>query len=55
MLLSAALRLVALDSGWFGVDQARDIAWAERIASGAGHPAAGPLMGNRFHLGSLYY
>ena len=55
MLLAAALRLVALDSGWFGVDQARDIAWAERIASGAGHPAAGPLMRNRFHLGALYY
>lgn len=55
MLLSAALRLVALDAGWFGVDQARDLAWAERIASGAGHPAAGPLMRNRFHLGSLYY
>ncbi|MFN8603684.1 MAG: glycosyltransferase family 39 protein [Candidatus Binatia bacterium] len=55
VLLAAALRLVALDSGWFGVDQARDIAWAERIASGAGHPATGPLMRNRFRLGSLYY
>lgn len=55
MLLAAALRLVALDAGWFGVDQARDLAWAERIASGAGHPATGPLMRNRFHLGALYY
>ncbi|MBM4245611.1 MAG: hypothetical protein FJ148_17685 [Deltaproteobacteria bacterium] len=55
MLLAAALRLVALDAGWFGVDQARDLAWAERIASGAGHPVVGPLMRNRFHLGSLYY
>lgn len=55
MLLAAALRLVGLDAGWFGVDQARDLAWAERIASGAGHPVAGPLMRNRFHLGALYY
>ncbi len=55
VLLAAALRLVALDAGWFGVDQARDIAWAERIASGAAHPVAGPLMRNRFHLGALYY
>lgn len=55
MLLAAVLRLAALDAGWFGVDQARDLAWAERIASGAGHPVAGPLMRNRFHLGALYY
>jgi hypothetical protein len=55
VLLAAVLRLTALDAGWFGVDQARDLAWAERIASGAGHPVAGPLMRNRFHLGALYY
>ena len=55
MLLAAALRLVALDAGWFGVDQARDLGWAEHIASGAGRPRVGPLMRNRFHLGPLYY
>ena len=31
---SAALRLWHLDAGWFGADQARDAAWAERISSG---------------------
>jgi hypothetical protein len=55
VLLAATLRLVALDAGWFGVDQSRDLGWAEHISSGAGHPRVGPLMRNRFHLGPLYY
>lgn len=55
MLLGAALRLVHLDAGWFGVDQARDVAWAEAIASGDAYPAVGPLMRGRFHLGAVYY
>lgn len=55
MLLAAALRLAHVDAGWFGVDQARDLAWGELIASGRAHPAVGPLMRNRFHLGALYY
>lgn len=55
LLLAAGLRLADLDAGWFGVDQARDVAWAEQIASGAGHPVVGPLMRNRFHLGAIYY
>ena len=55
MLLAAALRLAHVDAGWFGVDQARDLAWGELIASGRGHPTVGPLMRNRFHLGALYY
>jgi len=44
-----------LDAGWFGVDQARDVSWAELIASGEAYPALGPLMRNRFHLGAAYY
>ena len=55
MLLAAALRLAHLDAGWFGVDQARDVGWAERIASGQAYPWLGPLMRNRFHLGVAYY
>jgi len=55
VLLAAALRLVHLDAGWFGVDQARDVTWAELIASGQTHPTVGPPMRNRFHLGALYY
>ena len=55
MLLAAALRLAYLDAGWFGVDQARDVGWAELIARGQAYPWLGPLMRNRFHLGAVYY
>lgn len=55
ILAAAVLRVVALDAGWFGVDQARDATWAARIASGAGAPRVGPLMRNRIHLGATYY
>ncbi|MEW6273037.1 MAG: hypothetical protein AB1689_27480, partial [Thermodesulfobacteriota bacterium] len=55
LLLAALLRLWHLEAGWFGVDQARDLAWAERIASGGPLPSVGPLMRGRFHLGALYY
>jgi hypothetical protein len=55
LTLAAVLRLRALDSGWFGVDQARDLTWAARIASGEAHPAVGPAMRNRFHLPPTYY
>lgn len=55
LLLAAGLRFVSLDAGWFGVDQARDIAWAESIAAGEGIPPAGPAMRNRVRLGATYY
>ena len=55
MLLAAVLRLTHVDAGWFGVDQARDVTWAELIASGQAFPSLGPLMRNRFHLGVTYY
>jgi len=52
---SAALRLWHLDAGWFGVDQARDAAWAERISTGVDWPEAGPAMRNRVRLGATYH
>lgn len=55
LVLAAALRLPWLDAGWFGVDQARDLTWASRIASGEAYPVIGPAMRNRVHLGALYY
>jgi hypothetical protein len=55
LALAAALRLSALDIGWLGVDQGRDLAWAEHIAAGDRLPTVGPLMRNRFHLGATYY
>ena len=55
LALAAALRLWHLDAGWFGVDQARDATWAERIASGTAWPVAGPQMRNRVRLGATYY
>jgi len=55
VLLAAALRLAHVDAGWFGVDQARDVTWAQLIASGEAYPAVGPPMRNRFHLGAAYY
>ncbi len=53
--LAAALRLLWIDAGWFGVDQGRDLAWAEAIATGHEYPLAGPLMRGRLHLGATYY
>jgi hypothetical protein len=55
LALAAGLRLLWLDAGWFGVDQARDISWAEAIASGTDFPWAGPAMRNRIRLGATYY
>jgi len=55
LVAAGALRLWHLDAGWFGVDQARDAAWAESIASGGPWPDAGPAMRNRVRLGSTYY
>ena len=55
LLLAAGLRFAWLDAGWFGVDQARDIAWAEAIAAGEPLPDAGPAMRNRVRLGASYY
>ena len=55
LLLAAFLRLLAIDAGWFGVDQARDLAWAASIVSGEELPHVGPLMRGRVHLpGPLY-
>ncbi len=55
LALAAILRSSALDAGWFGVDQARDLAWGQRIASGQAWPVVGPAMRNRVHLGAGYY
>ena len=55
LLLAAFLRLLSIDAGWFGVDQARDLAWAASIASGEELPRVGPLMRGRVHLGATYY
>lgn len=54
-MLAAALRLIWADAGWFGVDQARDLTWGARIASGEEYPTVGPAMRNRIFLGALYY
>lgn len=55
LVAAGALRLWRLDAGWFGVDQARDAAWAESIANGGPWPEAGPAMRNRVRLGATYY
>ncbi|MFP6662800.1 MAG: hypothetical protein VCC00_01195 [Deltaproteobacteria bacterium] len=55
LALAAVLRLLWLDAGWFGVDQARDISWAEAMVSGEAFPWAGPAMRNRIRLGAGYY
>ena len=52
---AAVLRLVWAEDGWFGVDQARDLGWADAIVSGRDFPLAGPLMRGRLHLGAGYY
>lgn len=53
--LAAALRLSWPDAGWFGADQARDLTWGTRIASGEAFPDVGPAMRNRIYLGAFYY
>ncbi len=55
LAVAAALRLYRLDLGWFGVDQARDIATALDIASGSDFPLVGPTMRRVTSLGALYY
>ena len=55
LLLAAVLRFLWIGDGWFGVDQARDIAWARAIASAEAFPLVGPLMRGRVHLGASYY
>ncbi|MBM4267474.1 MAG: hypothetical protein FJ144_12820 [Deltaproteobacteria bacterium] len=55
LALAVLLRLLWLDAGWFGVDQARDLTFASEIASGRALPLVGPPMRNRFHLGATYY
>ena len=55
MSTAAALRLYRLDLGWFGVDQARDIATALDIAAGDDFPIIGPTMRRVTRLGVLYY
>src|SRR3954468_12044479 len=50
-----ALRFVRLDAGWFGVDQARDVATALDIASGTSWPLVGPTMRRVTRLGALYH
>lgn len=55
LLLALVLRLSALEAGWFGVDQARDLAWASAIVEGSALPWTGPPMRNRVNLSALYY
>ena len=55
LVLAGLLRGLWLDAGWFGVDQARDLAWASAITSGRELPIVGPLMRGRVHLGATYY
>jgi len=51
----ALLRLVALDLGWFGIDQARDVATALDVAAGLDAPTIGPTMRRVVRLGAGYY
>ncbi len=51
----AFLRLVALDLGWFGIDQARDVATALDVAAGLDAPIVGPTMRRVVRLGAGYY
>jgi Dolichyl-phosphate-mannose-protein mannosyltransferase len=55
LALGVALRVTALDLGWFGVDQARDVATALDVARGADLPTVGPTMRRVVRLGALYY
>jgi hypothetical protein len=53
--VGVALRLYRLDLGWFGIDQARDVATALDIASGRAFPLIGPTMRRVTRLGALYH
>jgi hypothetical protein len=55
LAMGAALRLYRLDLGWFGVDQARDIAIAFDIRAGHDLPTVGPTMHLVTSLGAFYY
>ena len=55
LAVSGVLRLLWIDAGWFGADQARDLTWAELIAQGQETPLVGPPMRNRVHLSAFYY
>ncbi len=54
-LIAVALRVYRLDLGWFGVDQARDIATALDVIAGRDLPSIGPTMRRVTRLGALYY
>jgi len=53
--VAVALRFVRLDLGWFGVDQARDVAIALDIVTGRAWPTIGPTMRHVTRLGALYH
>ncbi len=53
--VGVTLRCVRLDLGWFGVDQARDVATALDIVSGRSWPLVGPTMRRVTRLGALYH
>ncbi len=53
--VALALRFVRLELGWFGVDQARDVAIALDIVTGRAWPTIGPTMRRVTRLGALYH
>ncbi len=53
--IGVTLRFVRLDLGWFGVDQARDVATALDIVGGRSWPLIGPTMRRVTRLGALYH
>ncbi len=53
--IGVALRVARLDLGWFGVDQARDVAIALDIVGGRSWPTIGPTMRRVTRLGALYH
>lgn len=55
VVLALVLRSAWPSAGWFGVDQARDVAWARAIADGTRFPWVGPPMRNRVELSAFYY
>lgn len=55
LLLAAILRLLWLDAGWLGADQARDLTWGQSIVRDGNFPEFGPAMRNQLRLGPLYY
>lgn len=55
VVLGAVLRLWRPELGWFGVDQARDVATGLGIADGSLLPHVGPTMRRVLHLGASYY